>query len=106
MKGVFSIAIVGMGVSLGREGALKQTGAAIASKLAGWFQLTPAQQRLLVACAAGAGMAAAYNVPFGGAIFAVEVLLGTLSLPLMLPALAASFIATGVSFLLLPARPT
>jgi CIC family chloride channel protein len=106
IKGVLSIVIVGMGVSLGREGALKQTGAAIASKLAGWFELTPAQQRLLVACAAGAGMAAAYNVPFGGAIFAVEVLLGTLSLPLMLPALAASLMATGVSFLLLPARPT
>ena len=106
IKGVLSIVIVGMGVSLGREGALKQTGAAIASKLAGCFRLTPAQQRLLVACAAGAGMAAAYNVPFGGAIFAIEVLLGTLSLPLMLPALAASFIATGVSFVLLPARPT
>lgn len=106
IKGVLSIVIVGMGVSLGREGALKQAGAAIASKLAGRFRLTPAQQRLLVACAAGAGMAAAYNVPFGGAIFAVEVLLGTLSLPLMLPALAASFIATGISFLLLPARPT
>lgn len=95
-----------MGVSLGREGALKQAGAAIASKLAGWFRLTPAEQRLLVACAAGAGMAAAYNVPFGGAIFVVGVLLGTLSLPLMLPALAASFIATGVSFVLLPAKPT
>jgi CIC family chloride channel protein len=106
IKGVLAIVIVGMGVSLGREGALKQTGAAIASQLAGWFRLSPAQQRLLVACAAGAGMAAAYNVPFGGAIFAVEVLLGTLSLPLMLPALAASLIATGVSFVLLPARPT
>lgn len=106
IKALLSIVIVGMGVSLGREGALKQTGAAIASKLAQWFRLPPGQQRLLVACAAGAGMAAAYNVPFGGAIFAVEVLLGTISLPLMLPALASSFIATGVSFLLLPAKPT
>lgn len=106
VKAVLSILIVGMGVSLGREGALKQSGAAMASKLAEWFRMPPAQQRLLVACAAGAGMAAAYNVPFGGAIFAVEVLLGSLSLPLMLPALAASMIATGVSFLLLPARPT
>lgn len=106
IKALLSIVIVGMGVSLGREGALKQTGAAIASKLSQWFRLPKAQQRLLVACAAGAGMAAAYNVPFGGAIFAVEVLLGTLSLPLILPALAASFVATGVSFLFLPARPT
>lgn len=106
IKALLSIVIVGMGVSLGREGALKQTGAAIASKLSEWFHLPEPQQRLLVACAAGAGMAAAYNVPFGGAIFAVEVLLGTLSLPLMLPALAASFIATGMSYLLLPARPT
>ena len=40
--------------------------------------------------APGAGMAAVYNVPLGGALFALEVLLGTLTLPLVLPALATS----------------
>jgi H+/Cl- antiporter ClcA len=105
-RAVFSIVIVGMGAALGREGALKQTGAALASKLSEWGDLHPAQRRLLAACGAGAGIAAAYNVPFGGAVFAVEVLLGTLSLPLVLPALACSLIGTAVSWLFLPIHPT
>ena len=101
-----SIVIVGMGASLGREGALKKTGAAIASRLSAWAKMTPAQQRLLVACGAGAGMAAAYNVPFGGALFALEVLLGTLSISLVLPALAASLIATAISWFFLSDHST
>ena len=101
-----SIVIVGMGASLGREGALKKTGAAIGSRLSSWAKMTPAQQRLLVACGAGAGMAAAYNVPFGGALFALEVLLGTLSISLVLPALTASLLATVVSWVFLSDRST
>ena len=103
---VVSIVIVGMGASLGREGALKKTGAAIASRLSGWAKLTSTQQRVLVACGAGAGMAAAYNVPFGGALFALEVLLGTLSISLVLPALTASLIATAVSWIFLSDQST
>ncbi len=101
-----SIVIVGMGASLGREGALKKTGAAIASRLSTWAAMTPAQQRVLVACGAGAGMAAAYNVPFGGALFALEVLLGTLSISLVLPALTASLIATAISWFFLSDQST
>lgn len=101
-----SITIVGMGASLGREGALKKTGAAIAARLSSWAAMTPAQRRLLVACGAGAGMAAAYNVPFGGALFALEVLLGTLSISLVLPALAASLTATAVSWFFLSDQST
>ena len=48
----------------------------------------------MVAIGAGAGMAAVYSVPLGGALFALDVLRGTLSLRLALPALAASLIAT------------
>jgi H+/Cl- antiporter ClcA len=47
-------------------------------------------------------MAAVYNVPLGGALFALEVLLGTLTLPLVLPALATSAIATAVAWIALP----
>jgi chloride channel protein, CIC family len=101
-RAVLSIVIVGMGASLGREAAPKQTGAAIANALAERARLSSLERRLLVACGTGAGMAAVYNVPFGGALFALEVLLGSLALPLIAPALATSLVATWVSWLLLP----
>jgi CIC family chloride channel protein len=105
-RGVHSIVVVALGASLGREAAPQQAGAAVASALSNWAKLPDWQRRLLVACGAGAGMAAVYNVPLGGALFALEVLLGTLTLPLVLPALATSLIATGVAWIALPTSPT
>jgi CIC family chloride channel protein len=105
-RGVLSIVIVGMGASLGREGAPQLTGAAVANVLSDWARLPAWQRRMLIACGAGAGMAAVYNVPLGGALFAVEVLLGTLSLPVVLPAVAMSAIATAVAWVALPDRPS
>ena len=89
VRAIISIVIVAMGASLGREAAPKQTGALAASILSQWAGIPPVQRRLLAACGAGAGIAAVYNVPFGGALFALEVLLGTLSLTLAPPALVA-----------------
>ena len=103
---VLSILVVGMGASLGREGAPKQVGAVLANALSDRAHLSDEQRRLLVACGAGAGMAAAYGVPLGGALFALEVLRGVLALRLILPALMASAIAAGVSWLALPNTPT
>jgi len=98
-RGTLSIVTVGMGVSLGREGAPQLAGAAVASELCRRSPtITAAQRRLLVACGAGAGMAAVYNVPLGGALFALEVLLGTLELPLVLPALLTSLVATAAAW--------
>ncbi len=105
-RGVHSIVIVALGASLGREAAPQQVGAAAASALSDWARLPDWQRRLLVACGAGAGMAAVYNVPLGGALFALEVLLGTLTLPLVLPALATSLIATAIAWVALPTGPT
>jgi H+/Cl- antiporter ClcA len=103
---VLSVLLVGMGASLGREGAPKQAGAVIANALSDRARLSDEQRKLLVACGAGAGMAAAYGVPLGGALFAVEVLRGVLALRLVLPALLASAIATAVSWIALPNTPT
>ena len=66
---VLSIFAVGMGASMGREGAPKQAGAVFANFFADAAILSDEQRRLLVACGAGAGMAAAYGVPLGGALF-------------------------------------
>jgi len=60
---VISEVVIGMGASLGREAAPKLMGGASASVLAAWVHLSPAQRRLLVACGAGAGLGAVYNVP-------------------------------------------
>ena len=105
-RAVQSIVIVALGASLGREAAPQQAGAAFASKLSERTRVPDWQRRLLVACGAGAGMAAVYNVPLGGALFALEVLLGTLTLPLVLPALATTLIATSVAWVSLPTAPT
>ena len=103
---ILSIVIVGMGAALGREGAPKQAGAVFANLFSSAGRLTDEQRRLLVACGAGAGMAAAYGVPLGGALFALEVLRGVLSLRLVLPALLMSLLATGTAWLVLPNAPT
>ncbi|HLW82085.1 MAG TPA: chloride channel protein [Candidatus Acidoferrales bacterium] len=103
---VLSVLIVGMGVSLGREGAPKQAGAVFANLFSDKERLSDEQRRLLVACGAGAGMGAAYGVPLGGALFALEVMRGKLALRYVLPALFASLIATAVSWLALPNAPT
>jgi CIC family chloride channel protein len=105
-KSLISIVIVGMGAAIGREAALKDTGAAVAGKISDWTSLSPEQRHLLVACGAGAGMAAAYNVPLGGALFAIEVLLGTMSLTNVLAAVITSFVAVAVSWSFLPNVPT
>ena len=63
-----SVVVVGMGASLGREGAPKQAGAVVADLISDKARLSDEQRRLLVACGAGAGMAAAYGVPLGGAL--------------------------------------
>ena len=103
---VLSVLAVAMGVSLGREGAPKQAGAVFANFFSDRGRLSDEQRRLLVACGAGAGMGAAYGVPLGGALFALEVMRGKLALRYVLPALFASVVATGVSWFVLPNAPT
>ena len=103
---ILSVVVVGMGASLGREGAPKQAGAVFANFFSDRLRLSDEERRLLVACGAGAGLGAAYGVPLGGALFSLEVMRGMLALRFVLPALFASIIATGISWLFLPDAPT
>jgi CIC family chloride channel protein len=103
---VISEFVIGMGASIGREAAPKLLGGASGSVLAGWARLSPAQRRLLVACGGGAGLACVYNVPLGGALFTAEILVGTLALPVMLPALVCSWVATLTARVYLSAHAT
>jgi chloride channel protein, CIC family len=105
LRGVVSIIAVGTGASLGREGALLQTGAAAGSWLADRFHVTRRQARLLVACGAASGIAAAYNVPIGGALFGLEVLLGSFALELFGPVVVSCVTATIIARILSGAAP-
>ena len=99
---VISEVVIGMGASIGREAAPKLLGGASGSVLAGWGGLSAQQRRLLVACGGGAGLAAVYNVPLAGALFTAEILIGSITLPVMLPAIACSAIATATAWIYLP----
>ena len=103
---ILSIVVVGMGVTLGREGAPKQVGAVFANLFSDTTRLSDEQRRLLVACGSGAGMAAAYGVPLGGALFSLEVMRGVLGLRYILPALICSSAAAAVAWTMLPDAPT
>jgi H+/Cl- antiporter ClcA len=103
---VLSVIVVGMGASLGREGAPKQAGAVFANFFADHLGLSDDQRRLLVSCGAGAGMAAAYGVPVGGALFSLEVMRGVLALRYVLPSLVTSVVAAAIAWLGLPNAPT
>jgi chloride channel protein, CIC family len=106
LTSLVSEVVIGLGASIGREAAPKLMGGASGSVISHWFNLSSAQKRLLVACGGGAGLACVYNVPLGGAIFTAEVLYGSFALPVVLPALATSLIATMVAWLYLPRGAT
>jgi CIC family chloride channel protein len=103
---LISEVVVGLGASLGRENAPKLMGGASASLLARWARLTPGQRKLLMACGAGAGLGAVYNVPLAGALFTAEIMMGGITLPIALPALACAGIATLTSWIYLPNQAT
>lgn len=100
------IVVVALGASLGREGAPRQFGAAAGAWLSDHAGLDQDHRRILIGCGAGAGLAAVYNVPRGGALFALEVLLASVTAPVVVAAVATSAIATSVAWLVLPNRPT
>ena len=103
---VISEVVIGMGASIGREAAPKLLGGASGSVFAELGRLSVQQRRLLVACGGGAGLAAVYNVPLGGALFTAEILIGSISLPVMLPSIACSAIATPTAWIYLPDHAT
>lgn len=92
-----SSACIGSGGSAGREGPIVQVGAALGSSLAQWLHFSESRIRNLVACGAAAGIAATFNAPIAGVIFAIEVILGELVMidlgSVVLAAVTASTVA-------------
>ena len=96
---LLQIVTVGLGSPLGRELAPRELAAVLATRLASRAGLAAEERRILIACAAGSGLAAIYNVPLGGAIFILEVLLETLAPRAVVPAIVTSVIATTIAWI-------
>jgi H+/Cl- antiporter ClcA len=77
LDAALQVVIVGSGASLGREGAPRQIAAALGDLGTSRWALTARDREILLSCAAGAGLAAVYSVPVGGALFATAILLKT-----------------------------
>jgi H+/Cl- antiporter ClcA/CBS domain-containing protein len=97
VKFLSALVTIGSGGSIGREGGIVQLAATLASK---WGQIAkwqPYRLRLLVGCGAASGIAAAYNAPISGAVFAALIVMGNFSMSLFAPLVFASVVATMVS---------
>ena len=88
---------IGAGGSIGSEGPQAQIGATLSSFLGRLFLKKEKHIKVLVAAGAGAGIAAAFNTPMAGALFASEVILGSFSVSSFSPIIMASVSATLVS---------
>jgi chloride channel protein, CIC family len=89
-----AILTLSTGGSLGREGPMAMLAAALGSRLGRQFQLTPQRLRILVCAAAASALAAVYNAPIGGSLFALEMVMGNFALEILGPVVVASVIST------------
>lgn len=90
---ITSAITVGFGGSTGLESPMVSTGSAIGSNVARAFRLSYKEKTILLACGAAAGIAAAFNSPIAGVLFAIEVLLADISAAAFIPLIIAA--ATG-----------
>ncbi|MCW4581512.1 chloride channel protein [Gluconacetobacter entanii] len=98
---LLQIVTVALGSPLGREVAPREFGALLASRGGRLLGLAPGDARIIIACGAGAGLAAVYNVPLAGTLFILEVLLKAFSPRAAMAALGACGIAAVVPWLAL-----
>jgi len=105
-KSITSVISIGTGGGGGREAPIIQVGAAIGSTVAQLLKFSPNKTRTLLGCGAAAGLAAVFNAPIGGVMFAIEVLLGDFSVKTFGPIVVAAVIGTVLSRSMLGNNPT
>jgi CIC family chloride channel protein len=96
VKSLASAIAIGTGAAVGREGPIIQIGSALGSTLGQIVRMTPAERIVLVASGAGAGIAATFNTPIGGVMFAIELMMPEVSSRTFLPVALATGTATFV----------
>ena len=85
IKSLASALSIGSGGSVGREGPIIQIGSAFGSGVGQWLRIPAWQRTTLIAAGAGAGIAATFNTPIGGVLFAAELLLHEVSVWTLVP---------------------
>lgn len=105
LKVLASAITIGAGGSAGREGPIVQTGSALGSTIGQVLHFSVERVRTLVACGAAAGIAATFNAPIAGAIFALEVILGRFTTRYFGAVVISSVAASIVSRIFLSAQP-
>jgi chloride channel protein, CIC family len=93
LKSFGSLLTISSGGSIGREGSMVQLAAMLGSRLGLLARAPVPRLRLMVACGVAAGIAAAYNAPLSGALFASEIVLGSTSMESFGPLVISSVIS-------------
>ncbi len=89
---------IGFGGSVGAEGPIVYTGAAIGSNLGSWMRLSPRVLMILVGCGAAAGIAGIFKAPIAGMLFTLEVLMIDLTTVSVMPLLIASITGATIAY--------
>ncbi len=97
IKAIASSITIGTGGSVGREGPIIQIGSSLGSMVGQFLRVPSKRMKTLVGCGAAAGIAAAFNAPIAGALFAVEIILMDFAIAQFSPIVISSVIATVVS---------
>jgi CIC family chloride channel protein len=105
VKALASALSIGSGAAVGREGPIIQIGSALGSAFAQVIRLSTRQKITLLSAGAGAGIAATFNTPLGGVLFALEILLPEVSNRTFLPVVVATGAATTIGRILIGPDP-
>jgi CIC family chloride channel protein len=105
IKSLASALSIGSGGSVGREGPIIQIGSAFGSSVGQWLRIPAWQRTTLIAAGAGAGIAATFNTPIGGVLFAAELLLHEVSVWTLVPVVIATASASYVGRLFFGPNP-
>jgi len=97
VKSLASAICIGTGGSVGREGPIVQIGSAVGSAIGQLLKVSADRIRTLVGCGAAAGIAATFNAPIAGSMFALEIILGDFGLATFSPIVISSVVATAIS---------
>ncbi|MGE5268952.1 MAG: chloride channel protein [Thiohalocapsa sp.] len=105
VKSCASAIAIGTGAAVGREGPIIQIGSAMGSTIGQIVPMTSGQRITLVAAGAGAGIAATFNTPIGGVLFAIELMMPEVSVTTFLPTALATGAATFVGRMFFGSQP-